>query len=106
MEELFKNPKTISGLTELYKRAKIQNNNIKLKDVKEFLKNKYTSQIHKPLPNRHMHFFPITANKENDIIQIDLMDVSNISTKNKNYKYIFVCVDVYSRKGYAIPIKN
>ena len=34
------------------------------------------------------------------------MDVSNISTKNKNYKYIFVCVDVYSRKGYAIPMKN
>ena len=29
----------------------------------------------------------------NDAIQIDLMDVSNISTKNKNYKYIFVCVD-------------
>ena len=41
-----------------------------------------------------MHFFPITANKENDALQIDLMDVSNISTKNKNYKYIFVCVDV------------
>ena len=36
-----------------------------------------------------MHFIPITANKENDLIQIDLMDVSNISTKNKNYKYIF-----------------
>ena len=51
-----------------------------------------------------MHYFPITANKENDVIQIDLMDVSNISTKNKNYKYIFVCVDVYSRKGYAIPM--
>ena len=53
-----------------------------------------------------MHFFPITANKENDVIQIDLMDVSNISTKNKNYKYIIVCVDVYSRKGYTIPMKN
>ena len=34
------------------------------------------------------------------------MDVSVISTKNKTYKYIFVCVDVYSRKGYDIPIKN
>ena len=56
MEELFKNLKTISGLTELYKRAKIQNSNLKLKDVKEFLKNKYTSQIHKPLPNRHSFF--------------------------------------------------
>ena len=106
MEELYKNPKTILGLTEFYKKAKQQDKNITLKDVKEFLKNKYTSQIYKPLPNRHMNFFPITANKENDVIETDLMDVSNISTKNKNYKYIFVCVDVYSRKGYAIPIKN
>ena len=51
------------------------------------------------------NLFPITANKENDVIQIDLLDVSNISTKNKNYKYIFVCVDIYSRKGYTKPIK-
>ena len=57
MEELYKNPETISGLTELYKRAKQQDKNITLKDVKEFFKNKYTSQIHKPLPNRHA-FFP------------------------------------------------
>ena len=56
MEELYKNPKTISGLTEFYKKAKQQDKNITLKNVKEFLKNKYTSQIHKPLPNRHMHF--------------------------------------------------
>ena len=91
MEEIYKSPKTISGLTELYKRAKQQDKNITLKDVKAFLKNKYTSQIHKPLPNRHMHFFPITANKENDLIQIDLMDVSNISTKDKTTNiYLFV----------------
>ena len=38
MEEIFKNPKTISGFTELYKRAKQQDKNITLKDVKEFLK--------------------------------------------------------------------
>ena len=56
MEEIFKNPKTISCLTELYKRSKQKDKNIKLKDVKEFLKTKYTSQIHKPLPSRHMHF--------------------------------------------------
>ena len=50
MEKLYKNPKTISGLIEFYKKAKQQDKNITLKDVKEFLKNKYTSQIHKPLP--------------------------------------------------------
>ena len=84
MEEIFKNPKTISGLTVLHKIAIIQDKHIILKDVKEFLKNKYTSQIHKPLPNKHMHFYPITANKENDLAQIDLMGISNISAKNKN----------------------
>ena len=36
MEEIFKNPKAISGLTELYKRAKQQDKNITLKDVKKF----------------------------------------------------------------------
>ena len=56
MEELYKNPKTILGLTEFYKKAKQQDKNFTLKDDKEFLKNKYTSQIHKALPDRHMHF--------------------------------------------------
>ena len=36
MEEIIKNPKTISGLTELYKRSEQQDKNITLKDVKEF----------------------------------------------------------------------
>ena len=41
MEEIFKNPETISGLTELCKRSKQQDKNIKdIKDVNEFLKNK------------------------------------------------------------------
>ena len=106
MEELFRNPKTISGVTELFRKSKLQNKDITLKQVKEFLRNKYTAQIHKPLPSRNIKYYPITASAENDLIQIDLMDVSNISTKNNNYKYLMVCVDVYSRKGYIIPLKN
>ena len=47
MEELYKNPKTISGLTEFYKKAKQQDKNITLKNVKQFLKNKYTYIIWK-----------------------------------------------------------
>ena len=31
MEELYKNPKSISGLTEFYKRTKIQDKNITIK---------------------------------------------------------------------------
>ena len=36
MDKLYKNPKSISGLTDVYKKAKQQDKNITLIDVKEF----------------------------------------------------------------------
>ena len=83
MEDLFKIPKTISGLTELYKKAKQHDKKISLKDVKEFLKNKYTSQIHKPLPNRHMHFPRISTNQI--FIKSIQSNINIIKNGNSNY---------------------
>ena len=34
------------------------------------------------------------------------MDRKDISTKKKNYNWLFVCVDVYTRKGYIFPMKD
>ena len=60
------------------------------------LKNFLKINIHHKFINHYqvdICIFLITADKENDtVIQIDLMDVSNISTKNKNYKYIYLFV--------------
>ena len=64
---------------------------------------KYSSQLHKQTPHVKC-YFPITGHK-NDI-QIDLMDMSNVSTMNKNIKFALVAVDIFTRKGYVIPLKN
>ena len=90
-EEAHKTPKTISGLTEFYKIAKLQDKTITSKYVKEFLINKYATHIHSPLLKYTYAFSPIIANNENDLLQNDLMDVLNISTKIE----IYICLPMY-----------
>ena len=106
LRDIYRNPSLgLSSLTNLYKKARESNKQITLKDVKEFLNSSYSKQIHRKV-SKPRNYFPITSSHENDIIQIDLMDVSNLSTRNKNFKWLFCCVDVYTRKAYVFPMKD
>ena len=40
------------------------------------------------------------------IIQMDLVDMQKISTKNKNFKYILMIIDCFSKKAWAEPLKS
>ena len=48
----------------------------------------------------------IVAMEENEQLQIDLLDYSKYAKSNKNYSWILIGVDVFTRKGYAEPLKN
>jgi len=39
-------------------------------------------------------------------MQMDLMDMSKIATRNKNYHWILCIIDVYSRYAWAFPLKR
>ena len=52
------------------------------------------------------NYFPIAAKFKYEILQIDLVDMSDISSTNENYKYLLACVDVFSRLAFVIPMKN
>ena len=104
IEKLYKDPLTgLSSVDAIYRKAKALDKGISREQVKQFISKRYSAQLHKQLP-RVKYYFPITGH-EGDI-QIDLMDVSNVSTMNKNIKFILVATDVFTRKGYVIPIKN
>ena len=106
LKRLYRDPLTNSlSFQELYKKAIAIDNNITLKLVKYFLDNQYSAQIHKAIIKPKI-YFSITASRENEITQIDLMDVNNLNTKNKGIKWLFVCVDVFSRKSYVFPMKD
>jgi hypothetical protein len=48
----------------------------------------------------------VYSNGIDDIWTADLVDMSAYSKQNKHYKYLLTVIDVFSKYGWMIPIKN
>ena len=42
----------------------------------------------------------------NDLFQADLVEMQSMSRVNDWYRYIFTCIDVFSKYAFAIPLKE
>ena len=74
-------------------------------DIKKYLDKQEQEQLLKQAkPSKGLGH--IVASYPGDIVQIDIYDLSKYSTYNKNYKYIFAMVDVFSRYAVALPMKT
>ena len=92
-----------TSIKKLY--DEVKSSGISLGEVRNFILNQEISQVFKKY-KRIKHYFPISATHKFEIIQIDICDMSDIAAANENYKYLLVCVDVFSRLAFVIPIKN
>ena len=106
LKELYYNP-TYGLLSEnnLYKKAKDKDKNITHALVKEFLNKQEAHQLSKKYI-KPKQYIPIIAKYPHEIIQIDLLDLSNLSTTNSYYNFILIAVDVFTRYAYFKPLKN
>jgi len=93
----------MQSATKLYK--KLKDNGVTLKQIKEFIEKQEAYQVNKQ-PLRIKNYFPIVGAYENEIFQIDLADMGDISTTNNNYKWLLCGVDVFTRKAYVVAMKN
>ena len=62
-------------------------------------------ELHKPV----RHKFPkrrIYVKGIDDIWAADLMDVSSLSKANKGIKFILAVIDIFSKYGWLLPLKN
>jgi len=83
----------------------VKKDGITLQEVQDFIKKQETSQVFKK-QKYVKNYFPIYAKHKYEILQIDLVDMSDISSVNENYKYLLVAVDVFSRLAFVVPLKN
>jgi putative transposase len=109
MEELLKklyyNPLSgFQSLDKLYRKAKLIEPKITVKNVKEFLAEQETAQITKEV-KKNKKFNTIISPSIRNNYQIDIMYLPN-PTLNKNYKYLLTCIDVYSRFVFVEPLKS
>ena len=104
LKKLFYSPKTGLRSSSLYSKAKSIDPLITKNMVKEFLSKQMVTDIFKP--RKIKRFFPLIALHPGRL-QIDLMDFSSEDTRsNKNMKWLFCAIDVYSRFSFCYPQKS
>jgi hypothetical protein len=77
-----------------------------LNEVKDFIKKQEVAQVHKKVQKKRKRNLSITANAPNEIFQIDLLDYQKYPRQNSGYKWILICVDVFTRKAYTQAMKD
>ena len=104
MQILYYSPNTqFTSIRSLYNELK--NRGVKYQEVKEFVQKQESNQLFRK-QKRIKNYFPIAASYKFEIIQLDLVDFSDIALANENYRYLVVAVDVFSRLAFVIPIKS
>jgi len=104
MQDLYYNPNTqLTSIRNLYNAVK--QNGVKYKEVRNFIQSQESNQLFKK-QKRIKNYFPIAAKHKFEILQIDLVDMSDIAAANENYKYLVVCIDVFSRLAFVVPLKT
>ena len=64
-----------------------------------------TDELHRPV-KRKFEKRQVFAKNVDDIWAADLVDMQYYSRTNKGFKYILMIIDVFSKYGWAIPLKN
>ena len=64
-----------------------------------------TDELHKPV-RKHFQKRRVFAGNVDDIWAADLVGMQYYARTNKGYKYILMIIDVFSKYGWAIPVKN
>lgn len=101
MERIYynvKHPASFGGKSRL-------KNHYPRKQVDNWVKSQLTYTLHKPIRKK----FPTreyTVSGLNHLWQMDLMEMIPYASINDGYKYVLVCIDVFSRYARALPCKN
>lgn len=87
-----------------YKLLKKTDPEITFAEVDKFVRENRTYQLHKK--TRRQIQGHIVAYCKDCLWFADLLDMSNYSRQNKGYKWILLCIDTFTRKAYAQPLKR
>jgi Integrase core domain/Chromo (CHRromatin Organisation MOdifier) domain len=73
--------------------------------AERFLMSQDAYTMHKPIRLRFPRRRTFSKGID-DLFQIDLIDLSSLSTYNSGHRYILMCIDVFSKYAWAVPLKT
>ena len=99
------NPAAFTAVDKLYRQALKDGKHVTRKQVKEFLQSVRAYTVHRPAPKRFKRRKVIVGGI-NDLQQTDLTDLQSLASENDGYRYLFFCIDVFSKRLWVIPLKD
>ena len=108
LSKIYSNPRnssSFSSVEKLYDAARKKRKNIKRKEVEDFLasQDSYTlfrnRRVNYPTAKTH-------AISTDQMWQLDLSTLIHLAEENDNIKYLFVCIDVFSRYLWIRPLES
>jgi transposase InsO family protein len=90
-------------LKEVRRRGRYQN--VKLNDVKKFLKGENAYTLYRPVVEK-FHKPKVRVAGVNEQFDVDLMDISRDSKHNSGTRYLLTAIDVFSKRAMAKPLQN
>ena len=92
------NPGSFGGVAPLVRQTRSN-------QAKNWLSSQDAYTLHKPV-RRLFSRRKTYAKGIDDLFQADLSDMQNLSRYNDGYRFILTCVDVFSKRAFAIPLKD
>ena len=101
-----KRPGGFGGVDRLYDDVKKEGKfAISRKTIKEWLMKQDAYTLHKPMP-RHFKRNRVIVGGIDQQWQMDLADMQSRQKFNDGYRYLLVCIDVFSKYAWVVPLKN
>ncbi len=100
-----KNPACYSGAPAVYTEAKKVDPTITLAIVKEWLHSQETYALQKPAVRKFSRRKTVTSGV-GEQYQVDLCDMSALASENQGFRYLLTCIDIFSKRAWALPIKR
>ena len=75
------------------------------KQIKEWLMEQDAYTLHKPIQRRFRRNRVLVGGID-ELWQMDLADMQSMQKFNDGYRYLLVCIDVFSKYAWVVPLKN
>lgn len=98
-------PQGFGSIHGLYLAAKSVDDAITKTYVRRWLYAQHVYTLHAPLRKRFLRRKTLAPGLYYQM-QMDLVDLTNISSKNKGYKFLLTAIDVFSRRAFVVPLKS
>ena len=87
-----------------YLKENYPDKNYTMKQIKEYVEKQKTDQVYKQVKNTNRYNEIDTYFV--DVVNFDIMDMGYYKNYNKGYRFILVCIDVYSRRVFMRALKS